>query len=63
MTNLLKKYGLEPAEETEAASPFDREFFLVQCTGFVGLAYRNADGKWCAALDHHELPKDVWVVE
>jgi hypothetical protein len=59
----LQNHSLIPAEENEPASPFVREFFLVLCTGFVGMAYRNADGKWCGAFDHRELPNDVWVLE
>jgi hypothetical protein len=63
MTNALEKNGQKPVEEKNTASPFVREFFLVQCTEFVGMAYRNGDGKWYGAFDHRELPDDVWVVE
>jgi hypothetical protein len=62
MTN-LKNPGPKPAREKEAASPFVREFFMVQCAGFRGMAYRNGDGKWCRAFDHRELPDDVRVLK
>ncbi|HXB59877.1 MAG TPA: hypothetical protein VNU95_09940 [Candidatus Acidoferrales bacterium] len=62
MTDFLKKHRPELAEEKEGSSPFLREFFMVQCPGFRGMAYRNGDGKWRGAFDHRELPDNVSVL-
>jgi len=62
MANSLKKDGSKPAEKKEATSPFTREFFLVHCVGFLGMAYRHSDGKWRGAFDHRPLPDDVRVL-
>lgn len=62
MINSLTSDSPKPAEEKESASPFIREFFIVECAGFRGMAYRNSDGKWRGAFDHRELPEDLRVL-
>jgi hypothetical protein len=62
MKNNLTNEGPKPAEEKASASPFVREFFIVQCAGFWGMAYCNGDGKWHSAFDHRELPDDVQIL-
>jgi hypothetical protein len=62
MINALTNDGPKTAEEKENASPFLREYFMVHCAGFLGMAYRNSDGKWRGAIDHRELPDDVRVL-
>ena len=62
MANSLKKDDWKPAEKKEAASAFIREFFIVHCAGFLGMAYRHSNGKWLDAFNHRELPDDVWVL-
>jgi hypothetical protein len=62
MINSLTSDGSKPAEEKESASPFIREFFMVQCAGFLGMAYRNSDGKWLDAFNHRQLPDDIRIL-
>src|ERR1700722_20499661 len=38
-----------PAKDSNEASPFITEFFMVQGTGFRCMAYRHRDGKWHGA--------------
>jgi hypothetical protein len=62
MTNLHKSSGPKPTEKNEGASPFIREFYIIECAGFRGMAYHNGQGKWRAAFDHRELPDDVQIL-
>jgi hypothetical protein len=62
MTNAHKNSGPTPAKEHEAASPFIREFYIIECAGLRGMAYHNGHGKWRAAFDHRELPDDVHIL-
>ena len=47
----------------EGASPFVLEFFMVQGSGFICMAYCNHDGKWRGAFDNVELPGAIRVLE
>jgi len=57
------KPELAPAAVQEDASPFLREFFMVQGFGFRCMAYRDDDGRWRTAFDHQELYGHVWISE
>ena len=63
MKNSLASDGPKPAEAKESASPFTREFFIVEYAGFRRMAYRNSDGKWRGAFDHRELPDDIRILD
>ena len=43
--------------------PFDVEFFLVESSGFRGMAYRDPEGKWRNAQTREELAPNVSVLE
>jgi hypothetical protein len=62
MANALKNDDPKPARDDEGTSPFIREFYIIECAGFRGMAYRNCDGKWRAAFNHRELPDDVRIL-
>ena len=62
MTSIIKKDCPETAKEKEAASPFDHEYFIVQCGGYLGMAYHTNDGKWLDAFTHRQLSDDVRVL-
>jgi uncharacterized Zn finger protein (UPF0148 family) len=49
--------------EEERMSPFELEFFMVQGSGFICMAYCNHDGKWRGAFDNMELPGAIRVLE
>lgn len=49
--------------QEEGASPFLLEFFMVQGSGFICMAYCNHDGKWRGAFDNMELPGAIRVLE
>jgi len=51
------------APDMPAESPFDLEFFLVEVSGFRGMAYRDTEGKWRDAQTTEELPPNVCVLE
>jgi hypothetical protein len=50
-------------EREERGSPFVLEFFMVQGSGFICMAYRNHDGKWRGAFGNMELPGAIRVLE
>lgn len=56
-------HSTETAGECDGASPFVREFFFVQGSGFRCMAYRNPDGRWRGAFDNEELPGAIRVLE
>lgn len=51
------------AEPEKAPSPFTLEFFMVQGSGFICMAYLKDDGKWRGAFDNRELPGAIRVLE
>ena len=51
------------AEQEKASSPFTLEFFMVQGSGFICMAYLKDDGKWRGAFDNRELPGAIRVLE
>jgi hypothetical protein len=59
----IEKESLKPVVKETAASPFVREFFLVQGAGYRCMAYRNDKGQWRGAFNNEELPGDVRVLE
>ena len=50
-------------EREEVPSPFTLEFFMVQGSGFICMAYLKDDGKWRGAFDNRELPGAIRVLE
>jgi len=61
LADSVRQNGREPAQE--GTSPFVLEFFMVQGTGFICMAYKKDDGKWRGAFDNKELPGAVRVLE
>jgi len=61
--DVTRRHEVRPVEQHETASPFILEFFLVQGTGYICMAYRNHDGKWRGAFDNQELPGAIRVLE
>jgi hypothetical protein len=51
------------AKQEEVPSPFTLEFFMVQGSGFICMAYLKDDGKWRGAFDNRELPGAIRVLE
>lgn len=64
MDTIVQSKMEEPFNDVQVgeASPFIHEFFMVQGTGFQGMAYCNGDGKWRGAFDNKELPGAVRVL-
>jgi hypothetical protein len=62
MTSTTKNDCPEPANEKETASPFVHEYFIVQCLGYLGMAYRNSEGKWLDAFTHRQLAGEVRIL-
>ena len=58
-----RRNGTRSRAEEERASPFELEFFMVQGSGFICMAYCNHDGKWRGAFDNIELPGAIRVLE
>jgi hypothetical protein len=59
--NSIRQNGAEPAQE--GTSPFVIEFFMVQGSGYICMAYKKDDGKWRGAFDNRELPGAIRVLE
>ena len=62
-SNSPSKQEVRALEQEEGGSPFILEFFMVQGTGYICMAYRNRDGKWRGAFDNRELRGDVRLLE
>lgn len=58
-----RKNGVRSIGQEEGASPFVLEYFMVQGSGYICMAYRNDDGKWRGAFDNRELPGAIRVLE
>jgi hypothetical protein len=63
LNNFTGTRAAQSIRQEEGASPFILEFFMVQGSGFICMAYRNHDGKWRGAFDNRELPGAVRVLE
>ena len=63
LNDSVRRKGVRSVEREEAASPFVLEYFMVQGSGFICMAYRNHDGKWRGAFDNMELPGAIRVLE
>lgn len=58
-----RKNGARSVRQGDGGSPFDLEYFMVQGSGYICMAYRNGDGKWRGAFDNMELPGSIRVLE
>jgi len=59
----MGRYDVQSVRQEEGMSPFVLEYFMVQGSGFICMAYRNHDGKWRGAFDNRELPGAIRVLE
>jgi hypothetical protein len=65
MTNqtTMQQCKLEPANEPVEKSPFVVEYFMVRGLDFLGMAYRDEEGKWRNAFNHNEVSGDICFFE
>jgi hypothetical protein len=63
LSHSAQKQEVRAVEQEEGGSPFILEFFMVQGSGYICMAYRNHDGKWRGAFDNKELPGAIRVLE
>jgi hypothetical protein len=55
--------GCAGSIEKPSDAPFVLEFFMVECKGYRGMAYRDHDSRWRNAQTHEVLSGEVFVLE
>lgn len=50
-------------KDSTETSPFDVEFFMVQCLCFRGMAYCDDEGNWRNAYSNSQLMGHIYLLE